>query len=394
MFSEIPRKARWLVYLTSFSAVGFGYFFIAVSAYFAELGIDYSAIGLLLAASGAASIITAIPMGIYADRHGRKLLFILGLFSIPPMLLVYAFTTEFVYLLIAAIGAGIGEGAFMSCWNALIADMNKPETRTAAFSLSFMVFSASSAFGFLLPFFFPYLEGYFNVDPETIHSTFFVIVALVALVSPVSLSVLLKGYKEVITPGPKITKGKNLGIILKFSGCSSLIGLGAGFIIPLIPSWLYGKFDVQDSASGPLLAIANLLMALAAIVSTSLAFRYGTVRSIVLTQSLATAFMVSLAYAPGAGIAGTLYLIRAALMNMASPISDSYLMSIILPEERGFASSINAITWRLPNSVSTVIGGALLHAKDFYTPFYLAAAFYAVSTASFYVLFRKVKPIS
>jgi len=83
MFSLIPRKARWLIYLTSFSAVGFGYFFIAVSAYYAELGIDASAIGLILATSGAASILTAIPMGIYADRHGRKLLFILGLFAIP-----------------------------------------------------------------------------------------------------------------------------------------------------------------------------------------------------------------------------------------------------------------------------------------------------------------------
>ena len=399
MFSEIPPKAKWLVYLTAFSAIGFGYFFIAVSAYAPELGIDASAIGLILASSGAASVFTAIPMGIYADRHGRKLLFILGLFSIPPMLLIYAFTTDVVFLVMAGIGAGVGEGAFMSCWNALIADMNPPKTRTAAFALSFIVNSAASAFGFLLPFFFPYIEGYFQVDSHTVHSTFFIIVALVALISPISLSVLLRGYKEVIVPGTKRIRGKNFGTIIRFSGCSSMIGLGAGFIIPLIPTWLLYRFNVQDDVSGPLLAVANVLMALAAIISTSLAVRYGTVRAIVLTQTLATAFMFSLAFATNAALAGVIYLIRAALMNMASPISDSYLMSIITPEERGFASSINAIVWRLPNSFSTVVGGALLGAaltdsSFYYWPFFLAAGFYAAATFAFYVLFRKVKPIS
>ena len=90
MFSEIPPKAKWLVYLTSFSAVGFGYFFIAVSSYLPEVGVSGSEIGLILASSGAASILTAIPMGIYADRHGRKLLFILGLFLFPMAVLTTA----------------------------------------------------------------------------------------------------------------------------------------------------------------------------------------------------------------------------------------------------------------------------------------------------------------
>lgn len=401
MFSAIPPKAKWLIYLTSFSSVGFGYFFITVSAYYAQLGIDGSAIGLILGASGAASILTAIPMGIYADKHGRKILFILGMFAIPPMLLIFAFTTDVLFLVIAAIGAGIGEGAFMSCWNALIADMNTPQTRTAAFSLSFIVGSATSALGFLLPFFFPYMVTYLGANALTIHSDFFIVVALLAVISPVTLMILLRGYREIIKPGGSfIKRGKNLPTILKFSACSSMIGLGAGFIIPLIPTWLNFRFDVLDSVSGPLLAASNVLMALAAMVSTSLAVRYGSVRSIVLTQSLATLFMFVLAYAGEPLLAGAIYLVRAALMNMASPISDSYLMSIITPEERGFASSINAIVWRLPNSISTVVGGSLLktaHEVDptyYYYPFFLAAGFYAVATIALYVLFKRVKPIS
>ncbi len=394
-FSQIPRKARWLIYLTSPSSVAFGYFYIAVSGYYIEQEISSTFIGLILASSAIASVLTAIPMGIRSDRVGRKKLFILGMFGIPPTLIIFAFTTNPIILLIAGIGAGIAEGAFMATWNALIADMNKPETRTAAFSLSFIVGTVTSAFGFLLPFFFPFFESFFHTSTQTVHSAFFVVVALAALVSPISLTYLLRDYKEAVALGPKKSlRGPNFNLILKFSGCNSLIGLGAGFIIPLIPTWLWLKFGVPDSLSGPLLAVANITMGFSAIASAALAIKYGSVKSVVLTQSLATVFMLSLAYIPGAALAAGLYLIRAALMNMASPILDSYLMSIVSPAERGLASSINAIIWRLPNSASTVVGGVLLAGLNFELPFFLATGFYAVSIFLFYAVFRNVKTIS
>lgn len=278
----------------------------------------------------------------------------------------------------------------------MIADMTSPDIRMHSFSLSFIIGNGAGAIGFVIPAAFPFLMGITGMTNHQIHATFFLIAAAIALVPPIGLSYILKDYKEIIRPGQGFVRGKNLPTILKFSGCNSMIGLGAGFIIPLIPTWLFLKFDVPDTLSGPLLGVASVTMGFAAIVSTALALNYGSVRAIVLTQSLATAFMVSLAYVPSNGVvlAAGLYLVRAALMNMATPISDSYLMSIILPEERGLASSINTITWRLPNNVTTIIGGAILTAKNFELPFLLAALFYAISIVSFYALFRNVKPIS
>ena len=76
-------------------------------------------------------------------------------------------------------------------------------------------------------------------------------------------------------------------------------------------------------------------------------------------------------------------------MNMASPLSDSFVMSGISPEDRGLASAINSIVWRLPNSGSTIIGGLLLQSGMYSLPFFLAGGFYIVSVSSFYILFRK-----
>jgi predicted MFS family arabinose efflux permease len=66
-------------------------------------------------------------------------------------------------------------------------------------------------------------------------------------------------------------------------------------------------------------------------------------------------------------------------------------MSIIEPDERGFASSINSVIWRIPNSVTTIIGGAILASGDYILPFLLATAFYLAGVPLFYFTFRNTK---
>jgi predicted MFS family arabinose efflux permease len=102
--------------------------------------------------------------------------------------------------------------------------------------------------------------------------------------------------------------------------------------------------------------------------------------------------MLSLALVPTATLAIGLYIVRAALMNMASPLYDSYLMGIMTQEERGLASSINTIFWRLPNSVSTIAGGFILATGIFDLPFYLATGLYAVAIVLLYSQFRNIRP--
>jgi predicted MFS family arabinose efflux permease len=107
--------------------------------------------------------------------------------------------------------------------------------------------------------------------------------------------------------------------------------------------------------------------------------------------------MISLAFLPNAALAAGFYLVRAALMNMAVPILDSFLMGIVTKEERGLASAVNSILWRLPNSVSTVFGGMMLQAglKDpimLDLPIFIATGFYVTAISLFYVTFKDMKP--
>lgn len=85
-------------------------------------------------------------------------------------------------------------------------------------------------------------------------------------------------------------------------------------------------------------------------------------------------------------------MVSAMLMNMAAPLTDSFLMGIISIEPRGLASPINSNVCRLPHTMTTVIGGVHLGAGNYYLPFFLATAFYAAAISLFYLNFRGVEP--
>ncbi len=422
-FANVPPKVRRLILFGSPTNVAGGFFFVIVSAYLPELGRQYvEIVGLVLGVSGLTMVLTAVPLGILSDRRGRKTMLIAGSATFSPILLVFALTRDPAILVLMGLLSGVAQAAFLSTWNALIADGTPLEHRNSAFAMSFVVGTTTSGMGFAFPLVFPALEGATGLDPLAVHQAFLVIFGLLALATPASFALLLRHHVEIPrprrAPGPAREPRPPLGraflrwarvrvraglresrvrlgshrLLLRFSLINSFIGLGAGFIIPLIPTWLFLKFGVPDSYSGPLLAVSNIAMGLAGFVSAGLASRYGSVRAAVLTQSLSTGFMVSLAFIPDPALAGGLYVVRAALMNMASPILDSYLMSIIAPEERGFASAVNSIIWRLPNSISTVLGGIILAAGHYDVPFLIATAFYVIGISTFYAAFRNVRP--
>ena len=391
-FSLIPRKVRWIVYANAFGAVGFGYLIVFITAYLPETGMDAGAVGLILGAEGAAMVLTAIPLGLYSDRRGRKGLLLVSSIILPPAILVFAFTRDVVWLVLASVVAGVAEGGFLSTWNAIIADQTTKDERNAAFSLSFVLNNVASGIGLALPLALPALEGWTRLDSATLHIGALVATDLLGFLSPIAFFVLLREYREKIRVKEARPKNMEWKPLLKFSGINGLIGLGAGFFVPLVATWLFLKFQVDDTWSGPVLATANLTIGLAGVASTALARKYGPVRAIVLVQSLSTVFMLSLAFLTNAVVAVGFYVVRAGLMNMSSPISDSFLMGIIAPEQRGLASAVNSIIWRIPNSVTTVIGGILMALGFLDFPILLATAFYLVSITLFYAVFRNVRP--
>jgi MFS family permease len=385
-FGKIPTATGRVVLGASPLAVGLGFYSVAIPVFLPLEGMSVTNLGAILTTFGLTTVVFSIPFAILSDRYGRKMLMLLGsLFSVV-VVIVPGFTSNFLLIELSAVAGGIGEAMYMSTWNAYLADTTSGEQRAATFGLSFVTFTLTSGVGSFLPAVFPLVPlGLLDA-----HRLFFVLLGVMGLGTTLTV---LKWARDVPlkTSRKSILPHKSLGIIAKFSTANMMIGLGAGLIIPLIPTWFYLRFSVTDVFSGPLIAVSNIAMGLAAVWSPSIARRIGLVKGIVATQAVSTLFLFAMPFAPAAIVAGPLYVVRAMLMNMSSPLSDTFLMNMIAEDERATASSFNVVIWRLPNAASTVIGGSLLNGGDLSLPFYLCTLLYVSSIALFYALFKNAE---
>lgn len=393
LLASVPRSVLLMIVVLAANSLAVNYLIIYISAYLPQLGVQAPTVGLLLGAEGFTMAVVAIPFGMLSDRKGRKHLLILGSLGPAPVFFAFALTMNTMVMVAAAALGGIFEGIYLATVNAIIADQTTLKNRDSAFTLSFIVGGAGGTLGTALPYFIPDVGSLLGMGSAAIHTDLLILFGFFSLFIPIALYAILRRVPEKIISSGIPWRGRSTGVLLKFSGINSLIGLGAGFIIPLIPTWLFLKFAIPDTYSGPILALASTTIGLGAIFSPRLASKIGSVKAVVLTQGLSLAFMLALAFEGDVLAASLIYVIRTMLMNMSSPLLDSYLMGIVVPEQRGFASSLNSVVWRIPNSVTTIAGGIILASGDFELPFLLAGAFYTVAIFLFYTTFKKVKPL-
>lgn len=385
-FGEVPRNTGRVVLGASPLAAGLGFYQVAIAVFLPLEGISVTNLGALLTTFGLTTVVFSIPFAILSDRYGRKYLMLTGALLASFVVIVPGITSNFLFLEISAVIGGLGEAMYLSTWNAYLADTTPVDVRAATFSLSFMTFTIASGIGTFAPGIFPLLP----MDLLTAHRVAFVALGLLCLGTPISVA------RWAINVKPKSSRRgiwprKSLGVIAKFSITNLMIGLGAGLIIPLIPTWFYLRFNVTDVFTGPLVAAASIIMGLTAVAAPQIAKRIGLVRGIVMTQGFSTIFLLSIPFSPTPLVAAPLYVIRAVLMNMSSPLGDTFLMNMIAEDERATASSFNAVIWRLPNAASTVIGGSLLNAGSLSLPFYLCTTLYVTSIVLFYTIFHKAE---
>jgi MFS family permease len=385
-FSDVPTESSRVILGAGPLAIGLGFYQVAIAVFLPLEGVSITDVGVILTSFGLAAVVFSIPFSILSDRYGRKMLMFLGALISAPVTMVPGMTSDFLILEVSALVGGVSEALFISTWNAYLADSTSVPARPATFSLSFVIFTMGSGMGSFLPAIFPFSPfGFLEA-----HRIAFVALGLLGLLTP--LTVLHWAIDIKPTQSRRgILPRKSLGILAKFSTANLMVALGAGLIIPLIPTWFYLRFNVTDAFSGPVIAVSSILMGIAAIGSPSIAKKTGLVFGIVATQLSSTLFLLATPFSPTAPIAAVVYVVRSMLMNMSSPLSDSLLMNLVAQDERATASALNAVVWRIPNAASTIVGASVLSSGDLSLPFYLCTLLYVSSITLFYALFRKVE---
>lgn len=386
MFSEyrnIPSQAKLLIYLSFIPNILIGFIYSDLSYFLPTFqGI---APGLPITVMGVTLVAESIPFGILADRYGRLKMLILGNICAGLSIIGFALTSNIGLVLLVAVLEGTGEAAYAVSVSALLAEKAGNESRTVAFSLLAFIGWIAGALGSFVIYSVTGLQ-YFGLDLKSAHVVLYVTIALLTL----SITPLLLKIKESGTSfGRKqILPRKSGKVLTQYATYSVLIAVGAGLFVPLMLFWFKLAYAVPDSLGGLVLGVTNLLTAFVVFVSPRLARRFGLVKATVLTQASSTIFMVAIPSSPSFAVASSLYLVRVFLMNLSNPLTQSLIMGLVSPDERGMASGIAASLWRLPNSLSTFVGSTLMEEGYLATPFYVATVLYVVGIGLFWLMFR------
>lgn len=117
----------------------------------ADLELSDSQLGLLTGFAFAAFYVTAgIPIARWADRSNRRNIVALALFAWSFMTAISGFVQNYLQLLLARIGVGVGEAGGSPPSHSMISDMFPPERRASALGFYSMGVNIGILFGFLL----------------------------------------------------------------------------------------------------------------------------------------------------------------------------------------------------------------------------------------------------
>ena len=389
MFSDyrgIPWQARLLIYLSFIPNVAIGFIYTDLSYFLPEFqGIGA---GVPIAIMGVTLVVLSFPFGILADRVGRLKMLVLGNLCASLSLIGFALTSNYALVLMISVLEGTGEAAYAVSFVALIADKAGDEKRTPAFSLLALLGWVAGALGGFIIYSVDALHSV-GLSLKEAHVVLFVTVAFLSL----SITPFLYKVKEesAFDKQREILPRKSWRVILKYGGYSVVIAIGAGLFVPLMAFWFLQAYGVSDDLSGLVLGLTSLLTAGIVFIAPWLARKMGLVKATVVTQAASTVFMVAIPSAPNFGVAASIYIVRVFLMNLSNPLTQSLIMGLVSPDERGKAAGVSAAIWRLPNALSASVGYGLMSAGLLALPFYYATVLYVVGISAFWFMFKDAR---
>ncbi len=181
--------------------------------------------------------------------------------------------------------------------------------------------------------------------------------------------------------------------IARISALFALDSLGGGFLTTaLLAYFFFERFGAGTMAIALLFFAARILNAMSHLGAAWLARRIGLVNTMVFTHIPSSLLLVTVAFAPSFPIAALLFVLREGLVEMDVPTRQSYVLAIVRPEERTFASGATGIVRMGMWAVAPALGGILMDRAGLMTPLVIGAGIKILYDLMLWWSFRAIRP--
>ena len=365
-------------------AFGDGYVSLLLPAYLLQLGYAPLEVGILATATLLGSGVITLGLGFTAYKFHLRTLLLAAAAVMAATGIGFATITSFwPLLLVAAAGtlnpSGGDVSVFLPLEHALLSRVVADRDRTQAFARYSLVGALVGAVGALAAAV-PAMQAMFVLYAVLAAAT-----ALIYRGLPRSIDA-----EERRSPAP-LTRSK--ARVYTLAALFSVDAFAGGLIAQsMLALWLYQRHGLDPAEVGAIFFFTSILSAISFLIAVRIASRIGLVNTMVFTHIPANLCLVAIPFVDSLGVVVALMLVRGLLSQMDVPTRSSYVMAIVLPEERPAAASITTVPRSLASSAGPFITGWMLGASAFGWPLVAAGALKIAYDLMLLATFRKVKP--
>jgi MFS family permease len=399
---QLGRDAR-LIYVAALlrsatvSLVG-----VTLAIYLAEVGFSATAIGLLIGVGLAGSSLATIIVSVRGDKWGRRRVLIgLALLNASGYLALAFFTQAIALVPLAFVGMlnGMGRdrGAASALDQAILPETVSADRRTWSLAWYNVVLDCGHALGALAGAAPTLLTRTMGVTQEVAHQTTFLVcaVAMLACIAPyLGLTARIEVTHEADArraQTPQDARSKQ--VITRLALLFGLDSIGGGFLnSALIAYWFFRRYGTPEAELALLFFAARALNALSHVVAAWMARRIGLLNTMVWTHLPSSLFLIAAPASPTAPFAAALFLAREALVEMDVPTRQSYVMAVVKPAERMFASGVTNVTRNIAWAVGPSVAGAVMQHVALAGPLVIGGVLKIGYDLMLYRSFRHVRP--
>ncbi len=392
------RNARLYLVNVIIFGLAMGIYRLLFNFYVLSLGFDEALLGRLITVSSLTALMAALPMGVIADKIGRKrALLIGGILSGFPVLGMFLWHDEWVFYLMNVI-MGVAMSLWMVTMGPFLMENSGDEERTYLFSfgqgLQMLAVFIGNWVGGYMPTWFAAQQGIEPTAPLA-YGLSLVVVFILMLSSAMPLFFLKETREQILERQGNspiryaIEHPKLLG---KLIGPMLVISIGAGLVMPFMNVFYRVVHNQPDPVIGSLFAWASLAMGVGMFLAPVIADRLGKVQTVVLTQGLSIPFLAILGFAPWFGVSAFAYYVRMALMNMSTPVYETFVMEKVDASARGTVASLNSMAWNFGWTISPMISGYIQVAYGFGPAFAGTMTLYFIAVLMVWNFFLRKRP--
>lgn len=400
--TSIPRDAQ-LVYVAGLvrsatvSLVG-----VTLAIHLADVGFSTTGIGLLIGVGLAGSSLATVIVSLRGDAWGRKRVLVgLTVLTAIGYLALAAWTDAKALVPLAFLGMlnGMGRdrGAASALDQAILPETVSPDGRTWALAWYNLVLDAGHAMGALAATIPTVLTRATAVTPDMAHRTTFLMCAGAMLICILPYLALTPRIQVGARPGSLLPRvpldDRSKRVVTRLALLFGLDSIGGGFLnSALIAYWFFRRYGTSEVDLALLFFAARVLNAASHVAAAWMARRIGLLNTMVWTHLPSSLFLIAAPASPSVAIAAALFLTREALVEMDVPTRQSYVMAVVKPTERTFASGVTNVTRNVAWAVGPSFAGVVMQHVALAGPLVIGGTLKIAYDLLLYRAFRHVRP--